>query len=131
MAVDWWALGIFVYELLAGYTPFHGKTDLETYDQILDGIFSYPSFFSSEAKDIVDKLLEPSKSLRLGNQVGGVEDIKRHPFFKSINWEKLYRKEIEPPAVPKLEGDGDFSHFDSDFEDMADVNKKRSLFSDW
>lgn len=132
LAVDWWALGIFIFELLAGFTPFHGKSDLVTYDQILEGVFYFPSFFSTEAKDIIDRLLEPSKSLRLGNLVGGVEDIKRHPFFRSINWDKLYRKEIDPPAVPTLEGEGDHSHFDAtELEVNTSEKPKKPAFCDW
>lgn len=95
-------------------------------------MFSFPSFFSSDSKDIIDRLLEPSKSRRLGNLVGGVEDIKKHAFFQSIDWVKLYQKEIDPPAVPTLEGDGDYSHFDlTDIDAVADGSKKPGLLSDW
>lgn len=134
MAVDWWALGIFTYELLAGYPPFHGATYLETYDQILDGIYSVPSFFSPEAQDLISRLLEPSRSLRLGNLVDGVGDLKRHSFFRSLDWDKLYRKEIDPPAIPTLNGDGDYSHFDlSDIENtpVPDGPKKPCPMDEW
>eukprot|EP01127_Copromyxa_protea_P023944 TRINITY_DN9218_c0_g1_i1.p1 TRINITY_DN9218_c0_g1~~TRINITY_DN9218_c0_g1_i1.p1 ORF type:complete len:330 (-),score=48.39 TRINITY_DN9218_c0_g1_i1:32-1021(-) len=126
-AVDFWAFGVFLYELLAGYPPFHGKTHLETYDQILDGIYTLPTHFPFQAKDIITRLLEPSPSLRLGNLVGGIEELKRHPFFHSIDWELLYRKEIDPPAVPTLDGDDDHSHF----EVNPDTGVSPRSFGDW
>jgi len=111
-SVDWWAFGVFIFELLAGYPPFTGDSPIAIYDKILDGIekVTFPRFFTKSARDIITKLLR-SRSRRLGNLVGGVKEVKEHPFFGTLDWQALGRKEVEPPALPNEVGEGDWSQF--------------------
>jgi len=99
-AVDWWALGVLIFEMYAGYPPFFGEHPFEIYEKICEGVFKFPSHFYEEIKDIVNKLLTPTKARRLGNLRGGAKDVKNHPFFAGINFEALSAKKIKPPVSP-------------------------------
>ncbi|MFH4973861.1 hypothetical protein AB6A40_000570 [Gnathostoma spinigerum] len=111
--VDWWAVGIFIYEMLTGDTPFYADSLMGTYQRIRDHMkeLSFPSDIemSENAKDIIRKFLSPSSS-RLGND--GVESIKQHPFFINEDWTFETIMNAIPPVVPELNGDDDASNFD-------------------
>jgi len=100
-AVDWWELGIFMYEMAYGTTPFKASTREQTFNNISSAPVVFPTDvpMSEDFKDCVKKLLERETVNRLGN-TAGAEEIKAHPFFKSVNW-GLLRWEV-PPHVPKL-----------------------------
>eukprot|EP01120_Amphizonella_sp_Union-15-10_P012627 TRINITY_DN5649_c0_g1_i1.p1 TRINITY_DN5649_c0_g1~~TRINITY_DN5649_c0_g1_i1.p1 ORF type:complete len:352 (+),score=53.31 TRINITY_DN5649_c0_g1_i1:1-1056(+) len=110
-AVDWWALGIFIFEMLAGYPPFYDATAFGIYSKILSGKIEFPSNFSPEVKDLISNLLEYDKTKRLGNRSGGATEVKDHPWFKSVNWSKLQNREIPAPIVPKISHSGDTRNF--------------------
>jgi len=95
-AVDWWSLGIFMYEMAAGTTPFKGAKRDHTFNNVMNNDLQFPTTpeFSPELKDLLTKLLHKDPAKRLGS-VGGAEDIKRHPFFGSINFALI--QEMEPP----------------------------------
>nr|AML78460.1 putative LOV domain-containing protein [Euphorbia mesembryanthemifolia] len=86
-AVDWWALGILMYEMLYGYTPFRGKTRQKTFANILHKDLKFPGSrqVSLQAKQLMYRLLHRDPKTRLGSREGANE-IKRHPFFKGVNW---------------------------------------------
>lgn len=111
-AVDWYALGVLIFEMLAGYPPFFDENHVKLYEKILAGKVKYPSHFHPDAKDLVKHLLTADLSKRYGNLKDGVEDIKRHKWFADIDWKKLYNREITPPYVPPLKHAGDTSNFD-------------------
>ncbi len=98
-AVDWWELGIFMYEMAYGTTPFKASTRDGTFDNITKGKVAFPSDvpMSDDFKDCVSKLLRRDATARLG-ALNGAEEIKSHPFFRSINW-GLLRWEV-PPRAP-------------------------------
>jgi protein kinase N len=114
-AVDWWGLGVLIYEMLVGESPFPGEDEEEVFDSIVNDDVRYPRFLSSEAISIMRKLLRRNPERRLGAGERDAEDIRKQPFFKNINWEKLLRRELEPPFKPKLEGRLDISNFDEEF----------------
>jgi len=114
-AVDWWGLGVLIYEMLVGESPFPGEDEEEVFDSIVNDDVRYPRFLSSEAISIMRKLLRRNPEKRLGASERDAEDIKKQPFFRRIEWEKLYRKEITPPFRPFLRSRLDISNFDEEF----------------
>ena len=122
--VDWWALGVLIYEMMAGYPPFYDENPFGIYQKILSGRIEFPRHFDFHAKDIVRKLLAADRTKRLGNLKNGAEDIKKHKWFKGFDWNALINLAMTPPIVPELRGEGDTGNFDqypeSDEEDYAD-----------
>lgn len=113
--VDWWGLGILVYEMLAGYPPFSGANPYEIYEKILEGNVTYPPTFDRATRDFVSRLLEHNPVKRLGCLRQGAEDVKMHKFFSEIkDWNLVENKGLKPPFVPHLDIDnaGDSSYFD-------------------
>lgn len=104
-AVDWWTLGILTYEMLFGFTPFKGDNTNETFCNILKSEVTFPNNneISRACKDLIKKLLTKNESKRLGSRMGAA-DIKRHPFFKKMQWSLL--RNTEPPLIPVLTEDG-------------------------
>lgn len=114
--VDYWALGILIYEMLSGYSPFADHVEnsqVTIYKNIIAGKYSFPSFLTDNvAKDLVRKLLIAKDSKRLGCLKNGAQDVKDHPWFSTIDWVALLEKRVPPPIVPELRGATDTSQFD-------------------
>jgi len=120
-SVDWWSLGVLIFEMLAGYTPFYDSTPMKTYEKILAGKIHYPSFFQPDEIDLLSKLITADLTRRLGNLINGPADIRNHPWFKEVVWEKLLAKDIETPYEPPITaGVGDSSLFDHYPEEQLD-----------
>lgn len=112
-SVDWWSLGILIYEMLTGYTPFYDQTPMKTYENILLGHVRYPSYLNPDAVDLLQRLITKDLTRRLGNLKNGSQDVKNHPWFAEVIWEKLLSKDIETPYEPPIQsGVGDTSLFD-------------------
>ena len=118
-AVDWWALGILIYEMLTGHPPFYHENHLRLYDLIANASLRFPETFDYSARDLVTKLLERTPTKRLGVLVNGPQDVLNHPWFRGIEWEKLVAEQIRPPFKPKVASDGDASNFDSYPEEVS------------
>ncbi|KAL0087874.1 kinase-like domain-containing protein [Phycomyces blakesleeanus] len=110
-AVDWWSLGVLIYEMLVGEPPFVDKNPVGLYEKILDCRIPWPKDFSPVAKDLLLGLLTPDLSRRYGNLKNGSADIKMHPWFADVDWELVARRQAKPPFVPDIEGDGDSNCF--------------------
>ncbi|XP_056337402.1 protein kinase C, eta, b isoform X1 [Danio aesculapii] len=117
VSVDWWALGVLLYEMLSGHAPFEAETEDELFECILKDEIIYSSWLSYEAEDILKGLLTRDPACRLGciDSDGGEEAITAHAFFTGLDWEKLYRREITPPFTPRINSIEDVNNFDPDF----------------
>ncbi|NWH56483.1 PKN2 kinase, partial [Geococcyx californianus] len=114
-AVDWWGLGVLIYEMLVGESPFPGDDEEEVFDSIVNDEVRYPRFLSSEALAIIRKLLRKCPERRLGAGEKDAEEIKIQPFFKEMNWNALFARTLKPPFVPTLRNPTDISNFDEEF----------------
>eukprot|EP00096_Caligus_rogercresseyi_P007228 TRINITY_DN2502_c0_g1_i2.p1 TRINITY_DN2502_c0_g1~~TRINITY_DN2502_c0_g1_i2.p1 ORF type:complete len:352 (-),score=37.20 TRINITY_DN2502_c0_g1_i2:597-1652(-) len=117
-AVDWWALGVLMYEMAAGYPPFFADQPIQIYEKIVSGRVRFPGHFNAELKDLLRNLLQVDLTKRYGNLKNGVSDIKNHKWYSSTDWIAIYQKKVEAPFIPKCKGAGDTSNFD-DYEEEA------------
>jgi len=112
--VDWWTLGVLLYEMMTGLPPFYDENTNEMYRKILYEPLVFPEDMGVEARSILTGLLTRDPSRRLG--VNGAQDIKNHPFFsRHIDWKKLAAKKIQPPFKPSVASAIDTSNFDQVF----------------
>lgn len=109
-----WSLGILIFEMLCGFTPFWDSgSPLKIYENILKGRVKYPPYIHPDAQDLLGKLITHDLTKRLGNLHGGSRDVMTHPWFAEVTWERLARKDIDAPYVPPVKGGvGDASLFD-------------------
>ncbi|KAI3364237.1 hypothetical protein L3Q82_011039 [Scortum barcoo] len=119
---DWWSVGVFIYELLVGETPFYAESLVGTYGKIMNHkntlIFPDDVEMSQDAKDLICAFLT-DRTVRLGRT--GVDEIKCHPFFKNNQWTFDNIRETVAPVVPELNGDIDTSNFDDIEDDKRDA----------
>ncbi|KAJ8337355.1 hypothetical protein SKAU_G00385750 [Synaphobranchus kaupii] len=118
---DWWSVGVFLYEMLVGDTPFYADSLVGTYSKIMNHkialTFPDDSEISKDAKNLICAFLT-DREVRLGRN--GVDEIKRHPFFKNDQWTWENIRETAAPVVPELSSDVDTSNFDEIEEDRGD-----------
>lgn len=115
--VDWWALGVLLYEMLVGYPPFYADDRMVLYQNILGGHIDFPRHVSKHARDLISKLLHTDLDRRLGNLKNGMLDIRNHPWFRGFDWNALMRKELPSPVRIEVSADDDVSQFDDYPED--------------
>ncbi|KAI8388321.1 kinase-like domain-containing protein [Radiomyces spectabilis] len=134
-AVDWWSLGILIFEMLAGYPPFYDDNHFGIYERILSGKVQYPNYMDSTAKDLIKKLLVIDRTRRLGNLKCGAEDVKRHKWLRNTDWLGLLNKTVRAPLIPAHSSDYDTSNFEKYPEEppaeASHGDPYRSLFADF
>ena len=124
-AVDWWALGCLVFEMVVGKAPFKGKNRKKLHHAILNTKLKMPSHLTSECCSLLKGLLRRNPEQRFGAakstmfKTKGVAEIKQHSFFRRLDWKKLYSKTIEPPFRPQVMNQFDTSNFDEEFVEMS------------
>ncbi|KAN0127439.1 Protein kinase-like domain containing protein [Lactarius tabidus] len=111
--IDWWTLGVLLYEMLVGLPPFYDEITDKMYEKILRDPLVFPDEVAPSARTILTGLLTRDPAQRLG--VNGAEEIKRHPFFEKIDWQRLAQKKIQPPFKPSVRSPVDVSNFDTVF----------------
>uniref|UniRef100_A0A3P9NP05 protein kinase C n=1 Tax=Poecilia reticulata TaxID=8081 RepID=A0A3P9NP05_POERE len=141
-AVDWWGLGVLIFEMLVGESPFPGDDEEEVFDSIVNDEVRYPRFLSTEAISIMRRLLRRSPERRLGAGERDAEEVKKHLFFRNLDWDGLLAKKVKPPFVPTIQGTNDVSNFDDEFTSEAPIltppreprvlsSEEQNLFSDF
>lgn len=113
--MDWYALGVLIFEMLYGQPPFHEPeiSPMALYNKISKGpsTIQWPPFFNPRASDLILKLMETDPSKRYGNMRNGAGDVFAHPWFKEVVWQNLLTKNISPPYIPRTISDGDASAY--------------------
>jgi serine/threonine protein kinase len=112
LGVDWWTLGILIYEMVASLPPFYADKQMETYRKIVRGKVKFPRCMSREIKDLIGKLLKTKSTKRYGVIKGGAQLIRDHPWFKRFDWSAMQKQQLKAPFVPKVKGNADISNFD-------------------
>ena len=125
-ACDWWAFGVLLFEMVAGFPPFYTlENDIfKIYKKIIKATYKFDSKFDDITKEFVGGLLVTAIPQRLGCGIQGDEEIKFHSFYETVDWKALQQKKITPPIIPTLEEDLDgkdnTKYFDDyDSEDVA------------
>ncbi|XP_069063259.1 ribosomal protein S6 kinase alpha-4 isoform X1 [Pleurodeles waltl] len=124
-SVDWWSLGILMFELLTGASPFtlegEKNTQSEVSRRILKSNPPFPSMIGPVARDLLQKLLNKDPKKRLGSGPRGAEEIKNHPFFKGLNWSDLASKKVAAPFKPAIRSEMDVSNFAEEFTNLDPI----------
>jgi len=116
-SVDWWALGVLMYEMMAGQPPFEADNEDDLFESILHDDVLYPVWLSKEAVSILKGFMQKNVNKRLGcvKSHGGEEAIKHHPFFRDVKWKELEERRIKPPFKPKIKSKKEATNFDTEF----------------
>lgn len=107
--VDWWSLGVLIFELTVGTIPFFATTNTAMYKKIAEAPLLFPSWFPSDSRDLVEQLLQRDVTKRLGYGKIDVNAIKKHQWFNDVNWKKVLKKEIDPPFHPDIDNKEDLA----------------------
>jgi len=113
--VDWWSLGVSMFEMMNGIVLFDGDSEQELFANILRQPIDLPRTMSKPAQDIVHKFLNRSPKDRLGFGPNEKADIRSQPFFKDVNWDELDRRQSKPPFLPKVMNPREAANFDPEF----------------
>jgi len=111
MPVDWWSFGTLMFEMLTGLPPFYCEDVQKMYQKIVSAHLHIPPNFSPEAKHLVERLLDRDPKSRLSDP----KEVKKHPWFAPIDWEKLENKQLTPPFKPKVKDEISTDNVDPDF----------------
>ncbi|XP_029684896.1 serine/threonine-protein kinase N2-like isoform X3 [Takifugu rubripes] len=120
-AVDWWGMGVLIYEMLVGESPFPGEDEEEVFDSIVNDDVQYPECIPPGAVPIIQKLLKKNPLKRLGAGERDANEVKGDQFFEEIDWEALLTKRVKPPFLPSIKESVDVSNFDSEFTRLQPV----------
>jgi serine/threonine protein kinase len=129
-AVDLWALGVLVFELLAGKTPFAADTEMEVYQNVLAASLNFPGSFSGEAVSLIRGLLHVNASKRTGNLLGGFKDVQDAPWFAGLDWDAFSRGDLDSPHKFVTVRPDDTSNY-AEFAASADEAVTEADMSGW
>lgn len=121
-AVDWWSIGILLYEMLCGTPPFNAKSRNQLQKQILGQKLKLPGYLSTSAQSLLKGLLTRDPKKRLGGGPDGSKAVLEHAFFRPINWDRLKRHEIPSPFKPTIKEVSSVENFDKMWTDQAPLD---------
>ncbi|KAK4471858.1 hypothetical protein MN116_005247 [Schistosoma mekongi] len=118
-SVDWWGLGVVMYEMMCGRLPFYSSDHEILFELILQENVSFPACLSQPAQDILSRLLIKDPTSRLGGGVQDVLEVMAHLFFASVDWDRLITKDIQPPWKPDVINEKDTKYVPDEFKDTS------------
>mmetsp|Transcript_95714 Transcript_95714/g.247454 ORF Transcript_95714/g.247454 Transcript_95714/m.247454 type:complete len:816 (+) Transcript_95714:55-2502(+) len=134
-AVDWWGLGILIFELMAGHPPFESASSLQTYTKVMRGIgkVQFPAKCHGPVGELIRALLQKEPSERLAMRPGGVQNIKDHAWYKAaqFDWKAMADLTLDPPYKPMVKSKKDIANFSARKEDMPTPLPYTDTGSDW
>ena len=135
-SIDFWQLGILLFEMLVGYTPFLDSNPINLYHKIKKGKILFPKGINKDAKLIIKHFLNVDMNRRLGCTKRGILDIIKEPFFNAFDWEKLLHRTLEPPFIPKVNREKyNFNGrlFEDDYLQGNEISipKEKDIFYNW
>ena len=134
MPVDWWTMGILLYEVLVVIGPFSDDDPMMIYQKVIKGKIRFAKGMNKDAKRLIKHLLVADTTKRYGCLKNGVKDIVNHSFFDGFNWRDFIFLRMQPPYVPNVKSEGDTSCFssypDSDSE-VREVPPEEDPFTNW
>ncbi|CAG5124339.1 unnamed protein product, partial [Candidula unifasciata] len=122
-SVDYWGLGILIYEMIAGYVPFDHKTPIKLYEMIVECKVTYPSVFKNNAVELLNHLIEPDVTKRYGNLKNAAMDIINHHWYSKVDCRKILTKCYKAPWIPCETSLTDGSNFDRQKEESIKISK--------
>lgn len=128
LAVDYWALGVLIFEMVVGAPPFYAEDPMEVYEKILSGNPAMPTFFTRNLSDLIKKLLRSQQGKRLGNTRGGTAAVVKHKWFSSFDWASMESGEMKAPYVPTINSREDVTNFDKFDEGETPVSFCKNSF---
>uniref|UniRef100_A0A4W5MU71 non-specific serine/threonine protein kinase n=1 Tax=Hucho hucho TaxID=62062 RepID=A0A4W5MU71_9TELE len=114
-AVDWWGLGVVMYEMMCGRLPFYNQDHEKLFELILMEEIKFPRTLSSDSKSLLSGLLIKDPNKRLGGGPDDAKEIMRHSFFVAVDWQDVYDKKLVPPFMPQVSSETDTRYFDEEF----------------
>ena len=136
-SVDFWSLGILLYEMLVGKTPFNETIPIKIYQKITKSKIFYPKHLNKDAKSLIKHLLKVDVTKRFGCRENGIMDFIEHPFFKDFDWKALLFRTMKPPHIPNVKSQTDISNFkqimniDDEDEEEVPLSKDKDPFLNW
>ena len=127
--VDWWTLGVLLYEMITGVDPFHDNDPMKVYQKIVKGKVIYPRSMDKGAKSLIKHLLVNDLSKRYGCLRNGVKDIISHKFFENFDWKGLLFRTLKPYYIPKVKSAEDTSNFNS-YPDSDGLSMEHTIEKD-
>ena len=134
--IDFWQLGILLYEMLVGYVPFLDSNPMNLYHKIQKGKIDFPKGINKDAKLIIKHFLNVDMNKRLGCTKRGIIEIIKEPFFKDFDWERLLHRTLEPPFIPKINREKyNYNErlFENDYKEGNEISipKEKDIFYNW
>ena len=132
--VDWWTMGILLYEMLVGIDPFSDDDPMAIYQKIVKGKIHFPKDIDKNAKSLIKHLLNGDTTKRFGCLKNGVKDIATHRFFDKFNWRNFVYRKMAPPFIPKIGSSNDTSNFikyPDSYKECTPLDKSEDPFLGW